>query len=470
MPEAERVSIRKALEELRDQPDALISIIVRQAEQLEQCMEVIGECRAEIQRLKTRVAELENQQRPPPPAAPFRRPEKDKAKNPKKPGREKGHEGDFRAAPESWDEEIEVPLTECPCCGEALERLRRCAQTILDLPPTRPYTTRLITWNGYCPGCRREVRSSHPRQVSAATGAASTHLGARALGVACALKHQVGLSMAKSALVLRELCGLPISAGGLAQVFARVARRLKPEYDQLRINLLQSPVIHTDETSWWMGGPKASLWVFCNRQNTFYQVVESRNRETFSEVIPQDWPGVLVSDCLSVYDGVTDLQQKCYSHHLKAISQATEAGSPNETGSFLSLCRHLLLQAMELKKRLPQLTKSQSAEKRRALKTAARALFIDPRSDPREERIRNRIFKQIDHLFTFLDHPDVDATNNLAERQLRPAVIARKISCGQRTRSGADAWEVLASLAASATQRAQSFIDLVASRLSLVPR
>ncbi len=31
---------------------------------------------------------------------------------------------------------------------------------------------------------------------------------------------------------------------------------------------------------------------------------------------------------------------------------------------------------------------------------------------------------------TFLDHDGIDPTNNLAERQLRPAVIARKIFCG----------------------------------------
>ena len=42
-----------------------------------------------------------------------------------------------------------------------------------------------------------------------------------------------------------------------------------------------------------------------------------------------------------------------------------------------------------------------------------------------------------DHLFTFLDHAVADATNNLAERQLRPAVISRKLSCGDKTDAGA---------------------------------
>ena len=71
---------------------------------------------------------------------------------------------------------------------------------------------------------------------------------------------------------------------------------------------------------------------------------------------------------------------------------------------------------------------------RRTLEIAADELLATPRRDPREEHVRRRLAKQRDHLFTFLDHPDVPATNNLAERQLRPAVIARKLSCGNKNR------------------------------------
>jgi len=54
--------------------------------------------------------------------------------------------------------------------------------------------------------------------------------------------------------------------------------------------------------------------------------------------------------------------------------------------------------------------------------------------DNLEEKVRRRLEKQQDHLFTFLDVEEVDATNNLAERQLRrpssrarsPAAIKRR--------------------------------------------
>jgi transposase len=70
--------------------------------------------------------------------------------------------------------------------------------------------------------------------------------------------------------------------------------------------------------------------------------------------------------------------------------------------------------------------------------------------------------QQQDHLLTFLDYPEVNATTNHAERQLRPAVISRKLSCGNKTLSGATTWSVLASLDATCQQRGDSFIEQVA--------
>ena len=103
------------------------------------------------------------------------------------------------------------------------------------------------------------------------------------------------------------------------------------------------------------------------------------------------------------------------------------------------------------------------------LEERASQLLAVPRSQPQEEQIRNRLSKQQDHLFTFLKHREVPATNNLAERQLRPAVITRKISCGNKTDKGARTWEILASMAATTTQAKQSFCELIRRAVRLQP-
>jgi hypothetical protein len=211
--------LREELERLRGQPDALIAIIIEQHKR-------IGLLEQEIKRLTERVRELENQNHPP--AAPFRRKRKDTGAAPGKPGRKPGHKADWKQKPGEIDEHIEVRLApHCPCCESLLQECQPRDQYIEEIIPARKHVTHLRTWQGYCPKCDQVVQSTHPGQVSEASGAAGTHLGVRALGVACMLKHQMGLSFSKTSEALKELGGITTSPGGLAQVYQRVAGKLR---------------------------------------------------------------------------------------------------------------------------------------------------------------------------------------------------------------------------------------------------
>jgi hypothetical protein len=186
------------------------------------------------------------------------------------------------------------------------------------------------------------------------------------------------------------------------------------------------------------------------------------------QTIAPDYGGVLVSDCLSIYDDATARQHKCYAHHLKAIAAAQAArASPSE---WVGRVEALLKNAILLSKERVALEGAQWQRRLRALRLAACAVLEEnPRACVQEEAVRARLWKQRDHLFVFLEQPGVDATNNLAERQLRPAVIRRKLSCGNKTRRGARTFEVLASLAATCRQRGQDFLQSAANAARLQP-
>ena len=226
----------------------------------------------------------------------------------------------------------------------------------------------------------------------------------------------------------------------------------------------QAPALHSDETSWWVAGPGWWLWVFTTQLLTFYVVAQSRGRDLLNDVLGTDFGGVLISDCLAIYDDATELQQKCYAHHFKAIRKAKEL-HPQQGEGFLGQVEAMLHAAAALKQQKADLSSEIFCDLRQALEGKAAQLLEPPRSEPSEEAVRKRLNKQRDHLFTFLDHDGVDATNNLAERQLRPAVIARKISCGNKTQKGAGTWQILTSLAATCAQRATSFIAELARLL-----
>ena len=456
-----------ALQGLREQPDQLIEIILNQAALIQQMQKELADLKEQIRDLNDRNNGLSSkvealEKTAARQAAPFRLAEKHRSTAPQKPGRPKGHPGVHRSIPDQVDQEIVVPLPECPDCGRALSGQRPVVQYIEELPVVRPHVVKLVTHEADCPHCQKAVRSCHPLQVSLAEGAAAVQLGPVALGVAAELNKKHGLTMRRTCAVLRQLFQLKLSPGGLAQALKRLAGKLEPAYENLLARLRAGPYVHSDETSWWVGGPGHWLWVFASKDSTVYRVAEGRGRHIVVENLGAQYAGVLVSDCLSIYDGVNGVQHKCYSHHLKAISQALEAGP----SVYLEELRALLKAAMALKD--AQVDSEQRARLRLALEQQGHRLLDVPRPGL-EEKVRRRLHKQRDHLFTFLDHPQVEATNNLAERQLRPAVIARKISCGNKTAGGARTWEILTSLAATCAQRGESFAKTVSNAALLFP-
>lgn len=460
-------------------PERLIELVEQQARRIEEQERQLSGLQGQIAELEERFEQLARQSKRG--AAPFALADDKRKKDKKRPGRKPGHRGRHRQRPSdaAVNRHVDAGLTHCPHCGAPLDKAseRAIEQTIIDVPPAVPEVIRLTTYRNHCCGCDQKVASSHPLQVSTASGAAGTHLGPRALAIAASLNKALGLTLRKTCQVLRQLLGVDLTPGGLSQALARMAGRLQSDYQALLEQVTSRGALYTDETSWWVGGPGYSLWVLTNDAGTYYRVVSSRSRAQAEDLIGSDYAGVLVSDCLNIYDDLTLRQHKCYAHHLKAIGQALD--SPTARGSaYLRELRGLLHGAMALKAMQADLPAERVRSMRMALEDNARRLLSQPRGGPghdpgdeaqtrHEEKLRQRLAKQQDHLFTFLDHDEVEATNNRAERQLRPAVISRKISCGNKTEEGMKTWEILASLAATCQQKSLSFIDHVAQKMPL---
>lgn len=421
--------------------------------------------RETIRQLQERIETLERELHRS--VAPFRRPERKKKplEQHGRPGRKPGHPPAFRARPEHIDERIEVPLTACPRCGGTISNVTVCKQFIEDLPPTRPHVTQLVTYVGCCASCG-EVRSTHPMQVSTATGAAGTQLGPRALAVAARFNKQFGMTTRTCVKVLKALGGLRITPGGLVQALHRVADKAEGWYDETVATLRRQRSVHADETSWWVGGPGHWLWVFTAPACTVYHVEASRGRDVVLDMLGHDFPGVLVSDCLASYENLPYTMQKCYAHHLRAIAESRDRSPPESHRDFDQLTG-LLKAALCLKALRPEMPPENYAQRRAALDTTADRLLFAPTGPA--AKVARRLQKRRRWLFTFLGHDGVPADNNAAERALRPAVIARKLSCGNKTQRGKRTWQILASLAATCHQNGCDFVEALRPRLRINP-
>jgi len=230
--------------------------------------------------------------------------------------------------------------------------------------------------------------------------------------------------------------GLKVSAGGLAQAFQRAADKLAIEDAALRTQLLASPVLHTDETSWRQNGP-CSLWMFTTpgaQGVTFCRVVEHRDRVTFHSIVPPDWEGLLVGDCLSVYATATARQHKCYAHHLRALSTAQCDQNPQAAAAddWCARAKTFFQDAIALKARHPQMSPEERAAAKAELHTRANDIFERARGDPAQERFRARAAKQRDHLLEFPQPRRAPAPR----RRHRPQTLLRQQNRARLRRLG----------------------------------
>jgi transposase len=453
--EDKETTYRKALEDL--DKESLIKIILDQSK-------LIEELQKQNQELQKRIEELERASKRQ--AAPFRIEEDKKKLEKKRSGAKKGHKGHYRTPSGPIDAREEVKLECCPKCNGSVKEQKPVRQVVEELV-VKPYRLELITYKGKCSSCGI-VYSSHPLQSSTSAGSAGCHLGKQAITTALLLNHRYGMRRGaapkrKVAELFTEEFHLPLSIGGLVQMQHKMADAFEQEYKELKQKARDSGVVYVDETSWYVGEPNHWLWNFSNSAFTYYAVEQSRGRAVVQQLLGDSYAGVLVSDCLSVYDDVCESQQKCFAHHLKAIKQAL-AHEPES--QYLKKWKKLLQKAVAWKEQ--KANTSQDAYKGGCADIALQAtgLLKAPRASPWEEKIGNRLDKQKDHLFTFLLKDNVEPTNNRAERSLRPAVVHRKISCGNKTRKGADSWQILASVVTTAKQNATPFDQKVEAALN----
>jgi len=127
--------------------------------------------------------------------------------------------------------------------------------------------------------------------MSLATDAAGVQLGPRALALAADLNKAKGLSMRKTCAILGDCFSLQLSVGGLSQALDRLATKVQSQYHAIAKELRQAPVVHSDETSWWVGGPAWWLWVFANARSTLYVVAQSRGRCVLTELLGTNFGG-----------------------------------------------------------------------------------------------------------------------------------------------------------------------------------
>ena len=401
-------------------------------------------------------------------AAPFAKPLK---KNPKRPGRKagrgygrKGH----RRIPARVDERYDVPLpAECPTCAGPVVETAITTQYQEELPATRVVVRRFDLHIGRCEGCGRRVQSRHPLQTSDAIGAAAAQLGAQAIALVVVLNKQLGLSFGKIATLLQQLYALTVTRSALVHAVHRTARQARPTYDALCARARGSPMVSPDETGWKVAGRLQWLWVFATPDATVYRIQPGRGFEEAAAVLGRDFAGVLVRDGWAPYRQFTAAtHQTCVAHLLRRC-RLVAADHPHAT--FATDVQAILQQALAARDRYQSgVISAQGLTIARGHLIARLAARLDcPSGVPDMQRFAAHLDREFTAIWSFLFDPTIDATNWRAEHAIRPIVVTRKVCGGNRSWTGADSQQILASVVRTAAQRDLNPHVVLASMLHL---
>lgn len=362
----------------------------------------------------------------------------------KKPGRKPGHAGSRREPPTRIDRHEEHRAEVCPDCGGPL---CECGETrtryVEDIPKAiQPEVTEHIIHRDWCPTCKKKVEPV----VSAALPGAT--LGNHVLVLSAWLHYALGNTLSQIVEVFNFHLSFKVTPGGLAQMWRRLAHILETWYEAIHQEALESAVLNADETGWRVNGKTHWLWCFATNELSWFLIDRSRGSPALLQFFIHEFAGTLVSDFWGVYNVVeSTLRQKCLVHLLRDLEHVEQYKSPGpHWAAFAKKLRRLIGDGIRLWRRREELVPETYASRRACLTQRLEELIAMPWEDAQARRLIKRLRRHQHELFTFLDQPNVPFDNNLAERAIRPAVILRKNSYGNRSVQGADLQAVLMSV------------------------
>lgn len=265
------------------------------------------------------------------------------------------------------------------------------------------------------------------------------------------LVYVIGISIDKACQLLRFFCQLPLEPSQADAMLTQLGKQWGEEFDVICEQIALAAVVYADETSWRVGRLNTSLWSFTSDLHCVMLFGCSKDRQTLESILPPEiFDGVLVSDDAAVYQrGYRG--QKCWAHLLrKAVKLAILHPEHPTYGRFLD---DLLALYRDAKRAAKDSRLSDKGREVRASQLEARLCDIchphwpnitpglpEPQTAS-ETDFRNLVNELLrlmvaEQLFVFVLDPQVEATNNLSERQLRNSALARKANRTSKTDTG----------------------------------
>ena len=314
---------------------------------------------------------------------------------------------------------------------------------VTEVPPVKAHITEYQFPQVVCGECGKTTRAPLPEEIAGQFGPQLTALIAY-WTVVCRLPRRLVEAM------LADVLGIAISLGSTQKAWEEVSQAVAQPVQQLQAQLPREAVLNVDETGWRTNGDKRWIWALVAQQFVFYVVASTRGAEVLVSLLGAVFRGILCSDRWVVYLTYhSGRMQLCWAHLKRNILGIAECARRPAAQQFCRDALAIVARLFRLWYRFrgdlrDRRGNPQPLDRRQLLKKSIplqKKLFAlaEAHLDDADREVRNlatALFIHFDRLFTFLEEEGVEPTNNVAERILRTAVQWRKISFGNRSRSG----------------------------------
>jgi predicted RecB family nuclease len=226
--------------------------------------------------------------------------------------------------------------------------------------------------------------------------------------------------------------------------------------------ILESPVIHVDETKISIHGFQQFVWVMTDGSHVIFRLTETRETHFLKQLLA-GYNGTLVSDFYAGYDSIPCRQQKCLAHLIRDLNDDLWKNPFNaEYEEFVSSVRDLLAPILTDIRRF-----GLKALHLRKYQKDVEHFYRDnisghPVHDEITAKYQKRFARYRNSVFCFLGADGIPWNNNAAERALRHLAVQRKIS-GAFSRKGANHYLRLLAVAQTCRFQNKSFLCFLTS-------
>lgn len=420
--------------------EVVVEVLLRMDAQIQALTERVARQDERISQLERRLAQnSRNSSQPPSQDRPKPAP-KPKGRSGRKQGGQPGHEGKGRELlPTMAVDEVVVHWPVSCGCGHEFSEGERVGvgdpfrHQVEELPEIATLVIEHQCPRVSCPDCGAKPRATLPAEI------AGSAFGPRFQAAVVTLSVRNRISRRDVVELFEQLFRARISTGTVDAILARAGDALEEPCEDLLGRVRRSTSMNMDETGWRLQGKRRTLWGAFTDKHAVLRIRADRHEDHARELLGQS-TAVVTSDRWWAYNHLPLARRQVCWAHLRRDFQAHAEGlaAEHEFGQHgLRICEELFWsweiyqhtqERKELKRRIRLL--------RRELKPILRQYSGKAPRYKYTRGIARNLLKVWPALWTFTDQPGVEPTNNHAERQLRSAVIYRKLSLGSQSTDG----------------------------------